>query len=80
MLVKTLEGVDCVVDAVEGVLSFVVVLCVDPGVACGVLTSSVVDVNSSDVVVDEDVGFVFVGVVAARPSVCDKTVEVTLGT
>ena len=46
MLVKTLEGVDCVVDAVEGVLSFVVVLCVDPGVACGVLTSSVVDVNS----------------------------------
>ena len=46
MLVKTLEGVDFVVDAVEGVLSFVVVLCVDTGVVCGVLTSSVVDVNS----------------------------------
>ena len=46
MLVKTLEGVDCVVDTVEGVLSFVVVLCVDTGVTCGVLTSSVVDVNS----------------------------------
>ena len=32
MLVKTVEGVDGVVDAVEGVLSFVVVLCVDTGV------------------------------------------------
>ena len=41
-----MEGVDGVVDAVEGVLSFVVVLCVDTGAACGVLTSSVVDVNS----------------------------------
>ena len=38
MLVKTLEGVDFVVDTVEGVLSFVVVLCVDTGVACGVLS------------------------------------------
>lgn len=37
---------DGVVDAVEGVLSFVVVLCVDTDGACGVLTSSVVDVNS----------------------------------
>ena len=46
MLVKTVESVDGVVDAVEGVLSFVVVLCVDTGAACGVLTSSVVDVNS----------------------------------
>ena len=46
MLVKTVEGVDSVVDAVEGVLSFVVVLCVDTDVACGVLTSSVVDLNS----------------------------------
>ena len=34
------------VDAVEGVLSFVVVLCVDTGVVCGLPTSSVVDVNS----------------------------------
>ena len=34
------------VDVVEGVLSFVVVLCVDTEVACVVPTSSVVDVNS----------------------------------